>query len=90
MRDYSICKRAIEVEGKNIQNYIAIEELSELQQAVCRKVRGRESNIAEEIADVRIILKQLEILNSCEEEAERHYWSKIERMEIRFKRRSEE
>ena len=80
MDDYKIAKKAIQAEGETLQNFIAIEELSELQQAICHKLRGRGDNVAEEIADVRIVLLQLEIMNNCKKESDEIYWQKIKRL----------
>ena len=54
--------------------------LSELIQAINHKHRGREHNIAEEIADVQIMLDQLKIINSCNDEVEEIRKSKIDRL----------
>lgn len=37
--------------------------MAELTQAICHKHRGRKHNIAEEIADLEIMLEQLKIIN---------------------------
>ena len=65
MTEYEILTSAIEKYGEKAQEEVAIEELSELIQAICHKHRGREHNIAEEIADVEIMLEQLKIINDC-------------------------
>ena len=39
-----------------------MEELAELTQALSKALLGKESNIAEEIADVEIMLEQLKLL----------------------------
>lgn len=65
MNEYEILTSAIEFYGEKAQEEVAIEELSELIQAICHKHRGREHNIAEEIADVEIMLKQLKLINKC-------------------------
>lgn len=65
-----IIKKAIETYGIDAQCLMAIEEMSELTKAICKesRARGKENyalilaNIAEEIADVRIMLDQLCII----------------------------
>ena len=58
----------------------ALEEGIELIQAINHKHRGREYNIAEEIADVEIMLEQLKIINNCRDEVEKIHKQKIERL----------
>lgn len=48
--------------GKEKQTIKAMEELAELTQALSKALLGEESNIAEEIADVEIMLEQLKLL----------------------------
>ena len=65
MNDIDIYEAAIAVYGEKHQEDIAIEECSELIQAISHKHRGRSHNIPEEIADVEIMLEQLKIINGC-------------------------
>ena len=66
LRENDIYDLAIAQKGATHQELIAVEECSELIQAIIHKHRGREHNIAEEIADVEIVLEQLKIINDCE------------------------
>jgi NTP pyrophosphatase (non-canonical NTP hydrolase) len=61
----------------------AIEEMSELIQALCKHKRGRPHNITEEIADVKIMLQQLELIFPI---TEIKYWEelKLNRMKLRI------
>ena len=54
-------QRALAVYGKKMQITVAIEEMSELQKALCKHIRGMNvsENVAEEMADVYIMLEQL-------------------------------
>jgi len=54
--------KAIEVWGPHAQILKAIEELGELQQALSRFLNGLDHNAEEEIADVYIMLRQLNLL----------------------------
>lgn len=54
--------KAIETFGKDMQKIVAMEELAELQQALSKDLRGKEHNVEEEIADVTIMLMQLELM----------------------------
>lgn len=59
-----ICEKAVRKFGKTAQLIMAMEEMSELIQALSKDVRGKGSrnNISEEIADVEIMLAQLKII----------------------------
>ena len=80
MSEIEILNTAIKVYGEQAQEKVAIEECSELIQAICHKHRGREHNIAEEIADVEVMLEQLKIINNCRDEVEQIRKNKIERL----------
>lgn len=79
-------KKAIEVYGEISQIVKAIEELSELQQALAKHLNGYTDidNIAEEMADCRIMLDQLDYIFSVEEESWECYDKKIERLSRRL------
>lgn len=53
---------AIKNFGEENQKLIAMEELAELQQALSKDRRGLKHNVEEEIADVKIMLWQLELM----------------------------
>ena len=61
-------RKAIETYGAYAQTVVAIEELSELQKELCKAIRPgigdpeNRDHIAEEIADVYIMLEQMEML----------------------------
>lgn len=80
MTELEILTTAIRTYGEKAQEEVAIEECAELIQAICHKHRGRKDNIAEEIADVEIMLEQLMIINNCEEEVQEIHRAKIERL----------
>ncbi len=59
------------------------EELAELIVAISHHIRGRDrdDNLADEIGDVRLCLKFLEVIfEDKEEDINKHYLSKIERI----------
>lgn len=80
MSDIEILTEAIKVFGEEKQERKAIEELSELIVAISHKHFDREHNIAEEIADVEVMLEQLKIINRCYKEVEDIKKVKIERL----------
>lgn len=54
-----VCQQAVLHYGEEPQKRQAIEECSELIQALCKDMRGKEHNAEEEIADVLIMIEQL-------------------------------
>jgi NTP pyrophosphatase (non-canonical NTP hydrolase) len=80
MEENKVFASAISVFGAKHQEDIAIEEMSELTQALLHNRRGRGSNIPEEIADVLIAVEQLIMIHGCREEVERIRKEKIERL----------
>ena len=85
MSYWDLLNQAIEKFGATEQENLAIEECSELIQAISHKHRGREHNIAEEIADVEIMLDQLRIINDCFYEVANIKEIKLERLEERLR-----
>ena len=80
MTDNEIMLAAIRTYGEESQELVAIEECSELITAICHKHRGRDHNVAEEIADVEIMLEQLKIINDCADEVAAIRRHKMERL----------
>jgi hypothetical protein len=80
-------ERAVEQWGEDAQIDMVIEEVSELVTEIVRhrRGRGRRALVAEEIADVRIMLEQLEIIYDCAAEAADWRRTKLERLERRLK-----
>lgn len=81
-----ILKKALQHYGANSQRIVAIEEMSELTKELCKVSRGEENiaHIAEEIADVRIMLDQMEILFDCAGAAAAYQAAKVERLRKRL------
>ena len=80
MTEPQILEAAIKTFGEIAQEEMAVEECAELITAIKHKHRGREHNIAEEIADVEIMLEQLKIINNCAEEVAAIHKTKVERL----------
>lgn len=80
MTENEILTYTIRIFGERLQEDLAIEEFAELTQALIHKRRGRENNIAEEIADCEIMLEQLKIINGCHLEVKAIRKQKIERL----------
>ena len=66
---------------------MAIEEMSELTKELCKHRRGRDNveAIAEEIADVEIMLRQMVMLFDCADKVDEFRRYKLERLAGRIK-----
>lgn len=82
-----IYRAAIARYGTVAQKLMAIEEMAELIQALCKDFRGKLNllNAIEETADVRIMLEQLEVMYQCTEAIQpamdmklRRLWDKLQ------------
>ena len=92
-----LLERVITANGINKQLDVAIEKLSELLQAIC-KIKRREPdeclnedyliNLAEEMADVEIILAELKLLFDNEDNVKEWKNYKLDRLEKRLKEKS--
>ena len=87
-----ICRAALETFGKSSQMQVAIEEMSELTKELCKNGRGQENatHIAEEIADVQIMLWQMVMLFNCAGQVETFRRYKLERLAGRIEEVKEE
>lgn len=86
-----IFRRCICTYGTNPQIDVAIEEMSELIKALLKWRRAggaglteARSCIVDELADVRIMVRQMEILFQCEYEVEKRIDYKVRRQEERM------
>lgn len=81
-----ICREALEAFGAEAQMVMAIEEMSELTKELCKHRRGRDNveAIAEEIADVEIMLRQMVMLFDCSGQVETFRRYKLERLAERI------
>lgn len=64
-----VLRNNIDFNGEKMQAIVAMEEMSELTKEICKHFRGKKNiiSIAEEIADVEIMLEQLKMIFKCEE-----------------------
>ena len=76
----------IDFYGEDMQLNICIEELSELIKDLCKVKRGigNLDNIAEEMADVKIIMEQLDIIFGNSDDVNEWYEHKIDRLQKRL------
>ena len=87
--DSVICRKAVQTFGVDIQQIVAMEELGELIQAISKIARWECSqstlseyidNLAEEIADVEIMLEQLKQCYGCHIQANDHKRRKLDKL----------
>ena len=84
--EYDLFIKAMVKWGKASQMAMLAEECSELSHAVLKMIRGREVNIAEEIADVLLTINQFyTMFEGLEIKVKREYIDKIERLDKRIK-----
>lgn len=81
-----VIRETVSFYGADAQLNICIEELSELAKELCKAKRGipRLDCIAEEMADVKIIMEQLGIIFENANDVERWYTKKIARLKERL------
>lgn len=84
----NIYRQAIEKWGAESQIYMLFEEMSELQKEICKNKRGKANfhRIAEEIADVEIMIGQMKLLFSIKDAVENFKKYKLERLKDRLDR----
>ena len=82
-----IMRKAVAKNGDLMQQVVLIEEMSELTKEICKHYRGEDNKekIAEELADVYIMLRQLEIIHDIKDkDIEKMIDRKLQRLEIRI------
>lgn len=82
-----VYRDAIVQYGHMAQTMVAIEEMSELTKELCKLINRGGNNmdrVAEEIADVTIMMEQLRIMYGINEEVCEHMDLKVERLHQRL------
>lgn len=81
-----VLKKAIDYYGIAMQLTVAIEEMAELQKELTKAIRSIPctQNIAEEIADVEIMIAQLKLIFGLQFQVEEWREKKIERLQRRM------
>lgn len=85
-------RQALSFYGSEMQTRMTFEEMAELQKELCKWWRGAQNreNIAEEIADVQIMLDQMTMLFELGKEVEDYKSIKIRRLRERMEKEREE
>lgn len=86
-RTKEILTAAVDTWGKAAQVDMMIEEMAELSKELLNERRGRDNHIAEEMADVRIMLQQMEIIFQNAADVERIFREKVVRIDQRLQSR---
>ena len=81
-----VLQEAIDRYGTEAQLMMVLEEMSELQKEICKWFRGKRDPdaIADELADVEIMLEQVKIIFDLHGEVKEHIDRKIERLQYRL------
>jgi len=83
---YRTLVKAIDRYGCDAQLKMALEEMSELQKEICKFWRGKDNKeqIADEVANVEIMLAQLKMIFGIETEVKQHVQRKLKRLAVRL------
>lgn len=87
MTNDELYRLALSTYGPKAQTLMVMEEMAELQKELCKHARGADNRaaIAEELADVEIMLEQMAILHDCESLVAGYKRHKLDRLEERLK-----
>jgi NTP pyrophosphatase (non-canonical NTP hydrolase) len=79
-------KKAIDTYSPMLQSVVAMEEMGELIQEISKDLRGKGDidHLAEEIADVQIMLDQLAIIHDCSMKVGEYKAAKVARLRDRL------
>lgn len=91
-KDKEVMQCALQTYGGERQKKKLFEEMAELTEAICKTDDGRDTkwHIAEEIADVRLLLEQMVFLYGIHGEVRRQHKLKIQRLNDRVNGGSDE
>ena len=80
--DNAVFRLALAIYGPRLQTLVAIEEMSELQKELVKHERRADNvpHIAEEIADVQIMLEQMMLLHDCADAVQNLHRYKVARL----------
>lgn len=83
MTDLEIYKKLREQNGDTAQLVVAVEELSELTKEItkCLRNKGNLDHLAEEVADVEIMVEQVKLIFNVQDKVELKKLFKLQRLE---------
>lgn len=87
----AICREALDQYGIRAQTMMVFKEMAELQKELCKRSQGADNkaNIAEEIADVLIMLEQMILAYNCAGMVKVQIEGKLHRLQKRLKDKNE-
>lgn len=87
----TIYETALAHYGGEMQTMVCVEEMAELMKELSKNARGEDNvkAIAEEIADVEIMLEQMKLLHGCDRLVGMYKDVKLERLARRIERENE-
>ena len=87
-----VYRKAIDQYGEALQLTVAIEEMAECQKELCKFIRGNGNtdNLAEEVADVLIMMEQVMYIFGIDDAVNRETNRKVERLENRITKHKRE
>lgn len=82
----AVCQRAVDAYGKEHQLIICMEEMAELTKELSKNLRGHHNlqEIAEEVADVEVMLEQVKLIFELREAAAEEKEAKLLRLRERI------
>ena len=86
-----VCTMAVQTFSDTENNTVCIEELSELQKEVCKRMRGAENDdhMSEEIADAEICIEKLKLRYGLRDRTEEWRRKKVERLRRKIEGRAD-
>lgn len=84
-----VYNKALAANGDLMQMTVAVEELAECQQAICKILRGGENfdHLAEEVADATIMLEQVRLMFHINDSVCAYMDAKVKRLDERMEQR---
>lgn len=91
-REEAVFRQDLEKFGWESQRAMLFEEMAELQEAVCKEARGRDTreHLAEEVADVEIMLEQVKLHFDVEGLVKKTRGEKVKRLRGRVEKYGDE
>ena len=85
-KEWEILAAAVSTWGKDAQAKMLLEEMAELQKEICKAWRGKDNEveIAEEVADVEVMLAQIKMIIGIDASVGVYRNAKIERLRQRL------
>ncbi len=86
-KDWRTLEKAVESWGADAQAKMLLEEMAELQKEICKAWSGADNaaQIAEEVADVEIMLEQVKLIFNIRETVKTYTDAKMDRLRLRLR-----